>query len=208
MSGGITGAISGFILSAIRLGGYGGIFGLMVLESMGAPVPSEIVLPFAGFLVSEGRTNLWLVATVGALACNAGSALAYEIGRYGGRPLIARWGRYVLLTPEDLGRAERFFARFGGRAVLIGRLLPVVRGLISYPAGVARMGRVRFHLYTFLGSWPWCLALAVIGQALGRAWATNPRLHAVFHGAAWIVIAAAAGVTARFVWKRTIGRRD
>lgn len=207
MSGGFTGFVSGFILRAIRFGGYSGIFGLMTLESIGAPIPSEIVLPFAGFLVSQQRMNLWLAASVGALACNAGSAIAYELARWGGRPLIERWGRYLLLTPDDLGRAERFFERFGGRAVLIGRLLPVVRGLISYPAGVARMNRLSFHLYTFIGSFPWCLALAAIGMALGRAWAGDPRLHAYFHWGAWVVIAGCLGVLARFVWRRTVGRR-
>jgi membrane protein DedA with SNARE-associated domain len=207
MSGDGTELVSGFILKAISFGGYGGIFGLMVLESAGAPVPSEIVLPFAGFLVSGGRMNLWLVATVGALACNAGSAIAYEIARYGGRPLIERWGRYLLLTHEDLARARRFFERFGGRAVLIARLLPVVRGLVSYPAGVACMGRARFHIYTFIGSWPWCLALAAIGKALGQAWANDPRLHAGFHWGAWVVIVVCAGFLARFVWMRTLGRR-
>lgn len=207
MSDGFTEFISRQILSAIRFGGYGGLFGLMVLESTGAPIPSEIVLPFAGFLVSEGRMNLWLVATVGALACNVGSAIAYEIARYGGRPLIERWGRYLLLNREDLARADRFFERFGGRAVLIARLLPVVRGLVSYPAGVACMGRVSFHLYTFLGSWPWCLALAAIGMGLGRAWANDPRLHAYFHWGAWVVIAVCAGFLARFVWARTVGRQ-
>ena len=206
MSGGVASFVSGLVLKAISIGGYGGVFGLMVLESVGAPVPSEIVLPFAGFLASEGRMSLWLAASAGALACNVGSAIAYEIARWGGRPLIERWGRYLLLTPEDLARADRFFARFGGRAVLIARLLPVVRGLVSYPAGVARMGRVSFHLYTFIGSWPWRLALAAIGMALGRAWANDPRLHAGFHWGAWIVIAACAGFFARFVWMRTIRR--
>lgn len=206
MPDGFTGFISGLVLKAISFGGYGGIFGLMVLESVGAPVPSEVVLPFAGFLVSQGRMNLWLAATAGALACNAGSAIAYEIARWGGRPMIERWGRYLLLTPEDLARADRFFERFGGRAVLIARLLPVVRGLVSYPAGVARMGRLGFHLYTFIGSWPWCLALAAIGMALGHAWASDPRLHAGFHWGAWVVIVVCAGFLARFVWMRTIGR--
>jgi membrane protein DedA with SNARE-associated domain len=207
MSGGVTRFITGFILKALRFAGYGGMFGLMAVESAGAPIPSEIIMTFAGVLVSQGQMNLWIAATLGALACNAGSAVAYEIARAGGRPLIERWVRYLLLTAEDLARAESFFARFGGRAVLIGRLLPVIRGLISYPAGVARMGRLSFHLYTFAGSWPWCLGLAAVGMALGRAWMRNAQLHAYFRWGAWVVIGVGVGFLARFVWKRALRRK-
>ena len=114
--------------------------------------------------------------------------------------LVERWGRYVLLGPEDLDRAERFFARFGGAAVFVARLLPVVRTFISLPAGMARMPQLPFQLYTFVGSWPWCFALAYVGYELGQRWDTDPRLRAVLHsmdavvigaivlGAAWLVV--------------------
>lgn len=202
MSNGPTGLISGVILSVIYWGGYGGLFGLLALESVGAPIPSEIVLTFAGALVSERHMNLWFAGTLGALACTAGSAVAYEIGRWGGRAFIERWGHYLLLTREDLDRAEHLFQRMGGRAVFLGRMLPVVRGLVSYPAGVARMGRLRFLLYTFAGSWPWCVGLVALGLELGRAWMKDSNLHEYFHWAAWVVIVICAGGVARFVWVR------
>jgi membrane protein DedA with SNARE-associated domain len=206
-SGGVTGVVARAILGVIRFAGYGGVFALLAVESIGAPIPSELVLPFAGVLASEGRMNLWIIGTLGALACDVGSGIAYEIARRGGRPLIERWGRYLLLTPHDLDRSERFFQRTGGRAVFIGRLLPVVRGLVSYPAGVARMNRLRFHLYTFAGSWPWCTGLAALGMELGRAWARRSDLHRYFHWGAWIVIAVCVAFVARFVWVRLRRRR-
>ncbi len=166
------------------------------------PLPSEIILPFAGYLVSTGRLNLFLVATAGALGCNLGSAIAYEVGAHGGRAAVRRWGKYVLLTDDDLAKADWFFHRFGGPAVLIGRMLPVVRTFIALPAGIAHMRRVRFHLYTFLGSWPWCFLLAWIGMKLGDAWGTNGNLHMVFHYFDYFVIAAAVLLIGRFVWSR------
>ena len=102
--------------------------------------------------------------------------LAYEAGRHGGRPFVERYGRWLLLTTHDVDRAERFFGRYGGAAVIVGRLLPGIRSFIALPAGIARMPLVRFHLYTFVVSWPWCFALAYIGMMLGRSWNSDPRL--------------------------------
>src|SRR3546814_11792083 len=120
-------------------------------------------MPFAGYLVSTGRFDLVLAATAGALGCNVGSIVAYEAGKRGGRPLIERWGRFVLIGPGELDAADRFFARWGSIAVLIGRLMPVIRSFIAFPAGIARMPLGKFHLYTFIGSWPWCFGLAWVG---------------------------------------------
>ena len=177
------------IVAIISAGGYAGVALLMAVESACIPLPSEIIMPFAGYLVTTGRFELIAVATAGALGCNLGSILAYEIGAYGGRPAIARWGRYILLSHTDLDRADRFFARFGGITVLICRLLPVVRTFIALPAGIARMNRWRFHLYTFLGSWPWCFALAYVGMRLGQAWDSDPTLRAVMHRLDLLVLA-------------------
>ncbi len=177
--------------------GYAGVALLMAIESACIPLPSEIIMPFAGYLVYTGRFNLFLVATAGAIGCNIGSAIAYWIGAYGGRPLVERFGSYVLLSRRDLDRTIAFFERHGSITVLVGRLLPVVRTFIALPAGIARMSQRRFHIYTFIGSWPWCLALAYAGKKLGSAWNTDPRLKSILHRAdlAIIILLAVA-----FVW--------
>ncbi|MBV9840867.1 MAG: DedA family protein [Sphingomonadaceae bacterium] len=174
-------AVAAWIVGVIAAGGYWGVMLLMAIESACIPLPSEIIMPFAGYLVSQGRLELFWVATAGALGCNLGSIVGYELARFGGRPLVERYGRYVLLSAHDLDRAETFFARFGGLAVLICRLLPVVRTFIAVPAGLARMNLVRFHAYTFIGSWPFCYALAYAGMRLGAAWDSDPRVKALFH---------------------------
>jgi membrane protein DedA with SNARE-associated domain len=159
-----------FIKSLIAFSGYGGIVILMAIESACIPLPSELIMPFAGYLVYEGTMKLLWVATAGAIGCNVGSLVAYEIGCYGGRPLVERYGRWILMGRRELDWADRFFARWGYLAVFIARLLPVVRTFVALPAGIARMPRVRFHVYTFLGSWPWCFALAWLGMKLGENW--------------------------------------
>lgn len=180
--------------------GYAGVALLMAIESACIPLPSEIIMPFAGYLVYTGRFNLFWVATAGAIGCNIGSAIAYWIGAYGGRPLVERFGRYVLLSRRDLDRTTKFFERFGSIAVLVGRLLPVVRTFIALPAGIARMPQGRFHLYTFIGSWPWCLALAYAGEKLGSAWNTDPRLKNILHRADAAILAVLVIGFVWFVW--------
>jgi membrane protein DedA with SNARE-associated domain len=181
MSEKILALLAHFIISVISSTGYTGVGLLMAIESACVPLPSEIIMPFAGYLVEMGRLNLFWVATAGAIGCNLGSVIAYWIGAKGGRPFIERYGRFVLLSPRDLDRTERFFERYGSITVFVGRLLPVVRTFIALPAGMARMRQWRFHLYTFLGSWPWCFVLAYVGVRLGRAWDTDPRFKALFH---------------------------
>lgn len=149
--------LAGFIKAVISSLGYPGIVVLMGIESACIPLPSEVIMPFAGYLVYLGRfSSLFVVATLGAIGCNLGSVLAYEVGAYGGRPLIERFGKYILMNRHDLDVSERFFQKYGSITVFIGRLLPVVRTFIALPAGIARMPRGKFHLYTFAGSWPWC----------------------------------------------------
>jgi membrane protein DedA with SNARE-associated domain len=166
----VLGILFIFIKSVIAATSYGGIAFLMAIESACIPLPSELIMPFAGYLVYEGTLNLFWVATAGAIGCNLGSLVAYEIGHYGGRPLVERYGRWILLSRHELDWADRFFSRWGNLAVFFGRLLPVVRTFIALPAGIARMPRAKFHIYTFLGSWPWCLALAYFGMKLGENW--------------------------------------
>ena len=179
----ILAALAGFAIAVISAGGYWGIALLMAIESACIPLPSEIIMPFAGYLVSTGEMNIYLAATAGALGCNLGSIVAYEVGRRGGRPLAERWGKYVLVGPGELDLADRFFNRWGAAAILIGRMLPIIRTFIAFPAGVARMKLIPFHVYTFVGSWPFCFLLAWIGAKLGTAWNSDPRLKAFFHQA-------------------------
>lgn len=159
-----------FIMTVIAAGGYLGIVFLMAIESACIPLPSEIIMPFSGYLAGEGRFSLWGVAVAGAVGCNLGSAVAYAVGAYGGRPFLERYGRYVLLTQRDLEWADRWFARYGEVTVFFSRLLPIVRTFIALPAGIARMNFLRFNIYTFLGSLPWCLGLAWLGWKFGEHW--------------------------------------
>ncbi len=203
----ILGALAAFIIAVISAGGYLGILALMAIETACVPLPSEVIMPFAGYLVSTGRFTLFLAATAGALGCNLGSIVGYEIGKRGGRPVAERWGRYVLIGPGELDAADRFFARYGSIAVLIGRLLPVIRSFIAFPAGVARMRLVPFHVYTFIGSWPWCFGLAWVGMTLGDRWNSDPRLKAWFHRADAAIAAVLVIAVALYVWHRVRGVR-
>jgi membrane protein DedA with SNARE-associated domain len=162
--------VSAFVIATISTLGYGGVVLMMGIESACIPLPSEVIMPFSGYLVSTGRFNLQLVAIAGALGCLLGSYVAYFAGMYGGRPFLERYGRYVLIPRHELDIADRFFARWGSPAVFFSRLLPVIRTFIALPAGIARMDLWRFSIYTLLGSYPWCLALAYAGMKLGQHW--------------------------------------
>src|SRR5689334_1769935 len=166
----IIGVLSSFIVATISTLGYFGVVMLMAIESACIPLPSEVIMPFSGYLVHTGQFNLWLLAFMGALGCNVGSLVAYEIGYYGGRPLVERYGSYVLLGQHELDWTDRFFARFGDVTVLVSRMLPVIRTFIALPAGIGRMPRLRFHIYTFIGSFPWCLGLGYLGMKAGQHW--------------------------------------
>ncbi|MBX5436020.1 MAG: DedA family protein [Alicyclobacillaceae bacterium] len=144
----------------------------MTLESTCIPIPSEAVVPYAGYLASEHAFPLWAVVVAATAANVVGGLIAYAVGRAGGRALIVKWGRYVLLNRRHLDRAEQWFSRYGQITVFVGRLLPALRTFISLPAGVARMPVGRFMLYSALGSLPWNLALALAGFVLGQHWET------------------------------------
>ena len=200
MIAGIIEILAVWITSVISAMGYGGVMLLMAIEAACIPLPSEIIMPFAGYLVYTGRFSLLWVATWGAIGCNVGSAVAYEIGYYGGRPLALRYGHYIFVTQHELNTADRFFARWGSPAVLIARLLPVIRTFIALPAGIARMPRLKFHVYTFIGSWPWCFALAYIGMRLGEQWNKDPRIKIWFHRMDGVILAVLIAGIAYFVW--------
>jgi membrane protein DedA with SNARE-associated domain len=186
--------------AAISAAGYPGVVFLMAIESACIPLPSEIIMPFAGYLVSLERFTLVGAATAGAIGCNLGSVVAYWVGANGGRPLVERWGRYLLISHHNLDVADRFFARWGGAAVFIARLLPVVRTFIAFPAGVARMPLLPFHVYTFVGSWIWCYGLAYVGYALGERWNTDPRLHAIIRQFDYLIVGAGMVLVGLYVW--------
>ena len=174
----ILGALSAFIVATIATLGYSGVVLMMAIESACIPLPSEVIMPFAGYLVSTGRFNLQLVAIAGAVGCLLGSYVAYYIGASGGRWFLLRYGRWVLIAPHEIEIADRFFERWGAPAVFFSRMLPVVRTFIAFPAGVARMRLVPFTIYTLAGSYPWCLALAYLGMKLGQNWGTlGPYFH-------------------------------
>ena len=195
--------LASWIVAAISAAGYAGGAGLMALESACLPLPSEIIMPFAGYLASTGRFSLPLTALAGAIGCNLGSTVAYWVGARGGRRWIERWGPRLLIDREDLARADRFFARFGPVAVLVARLLPVVRTFIALPAGIMRMRQLPFQLYTFAGSLVWCYALAYVGFRLGERWDTDPRLRGILHQFDFVIVAFALAAVAWFVWSRT-----
>jgi membrane protein DedA with SNARE-associated domain len=190
------------IVGVISAGGYLGIVVLMAIESACIPLPSEIIMPFAGYLVSTGRFTLIGAATAGAIGCNVGSTIAYYIAASGGRKAFERWGHYVLISHTELDHAERFFARYGSITVFIGRLLPVIRTFIAFPAGLARMPMLKFQIYTFLGSWPWCFALAYIGLVLGQRWDSDPTFRRLFHQFDIVIVAIVLAGAAWFIWSR------
>jgi membrane protein DedA with SNARE-associated domain len=196
----ILAVLASFIIAVISATGYLGIALLMGIESACIPLPSEIIMPFSGYLVYTGRFQLLWVATAGAIGCNLGSAVAYWIGAHGGRPMVERFGKYVLLSRHDLDRTTQFFLEYGSITVFLARLLPVVRTFIALPAGIAKMPLLRFHIYTFLGSWPWCFVLAYVGMRLGRSWETDPRFKEVFHRFHLGVEAVLLAAILWFVW--------
>ncbi len=158
------------LLNLFTTFGYAGIILAMAIESCCIPLPSELIMPLAGFLAYQNRLSLVGAAVAGAVGCVVGSAVAYWIGAKGGRPLLLRYGRYVLVSPHDAERADAFFARRGDATVFFTRLMPIVRTFISLPAGIARMDFKKFIVYTFLGSLPWCFVLALAGYNLGKQW--------------------------------------
>ncbi|HEY5460276.1 MAG TPA: DedA family protein [Deferrimonas sp.] len=171
-------ALAGLVIFVISSLGLPGIVLLMAIESACIPLPSEVIMPFSGYLVYKGVHTLLEVSLAGAFGCVVGSVPAYYLGMYGGRPLIEKYGKYILMSRQDLDMADRWFTRHGEATVFFARMLPVIRTFIAFPAGVARMNMKRFLLYTFAGSFPWCLGLAYLGMVLGEKW---PTLRGYFH---------------------------
>jgi membrane protein DedA with SNARE-associated domain len=162
--------VSNLIVSLISATGYSGVFFAMALESACIPFPSEIIMPFSGFMVSEGKMTLLGITLAGALGNLFGSVVAYFVGLKGGRPFLENYGRYILISHKKLDLTDEWFQKYGDKAVISSRVLPVLRTYISLPAGMARMGFKKFSFFTFVGSLPWCLALGYVGVLLGPRW--------------------------------------
>ena len=190
--------VGAWVINLISQLGYFGIIIAMGIESACIPLPSEIIMPFSGYLASAGRFSLWGVSVAGALGCVVGSVVAYFAGIWGGRPFIVSYGRYVLLSPKHLATADRWFERYGDWAIFFSRLLPVIRTFISFPAGIARMNFVKFIIYTFLGSLPWCFALAYLGKILGENWM---EIRVYFHKADVVIVVIIIAAIAYFLYR-------
>ena len=174
----LDGIVLPFLESLYAQFGYVGVAIAMTIESAAIPIPSELILPFAGWSVARGVTepltgaawSYWGAVVAGVVGNTAGSLASYAVGAFGGRPLLDRWGRYLLISAHDLDLADRWFARYGSATVFFSRMLPVVRTFISVPAGVARMPLWRFTLFSIAGAIPWVMLLVWGGQVLGANW--------------------------------------
>jgi membrane protein DedA with SNARE-associated domain len=197
-----------FLSSLYEAVGYVGVFIAMTIESAMIPLPSELILPFAGFLVSApdqiepltgGAWNYWIVVIVATIGNTCGSLIAYAIGAWGGRPFLERYGKYLLIRPHEIELAERFFVRYGAATAFFSRLLPVVRTFISFPAGVARMPLRRFVAYSTAGALPWSMLLVFAGQQLGARWLDIRHALQPFDLA---IAVAVVGLVVLFIWWR------
>jgi membrane protein DedA with SNARE-associated domain len=197
---GILENLSNFAISLIQSLGYWGVFIGMTLESACIPLPSEIIMTFSGFVVWQGNTNMTLlgITIVGAIANLFGSLIAYYVGLIGGRPVLEKYGKYILITHSNLERADKWFEKYGYEAVFISRMLPGIRTFISLPAGIAHMDIKKFIIYTFIGSLPWTFALGYIGILLGPHW---DLIESYFHILDIVVIIGILGFIAYIIYK-------
>ncbi|HEY4016211.1 MAG TPA: DedA family protein [Polyangiaceae bacterium] len=210
----VLGAFCVYVMGTLS---YAGVALLMGIESACIPLPSELIMPYAGAMTHPGAAaqlsaqygldlpvfNLFFAAVAGAIGCNLGSEVAYWVGAKGGRPAIERYRRYLLISKHEIDLADRWFSSRGPLIIFFARLLPVVRTFIAFPAGVARMNRTTFHVFTFLGSLPWCLALAYVGQQLGmRLTDEHSPLKHFMHRFDAVIAAAVIAAAAWFAWSR------
>jgi membrane protein DedA with SNARE-associated domain len=189
--------LSRFVISTISTLGYTGILLTMAIESACIPLPSEIIMPFSGYLVTTGQFTMLGVTLAGAIGNVIGSIAAYYVGVWGGRPFVERYGPYFLMSHRDLDIADRWFAKYGEAAVFFSRMLPVIRTFISLPAGIAKMHFPRFVLFTFIGSIPGCYALAYVGVKMGQQW---DQLREYFHEFDVVIGIGLALLIGYFLW--------
>ena len=209
----LNGPVRELVTQVYEAVGYLGVAMWVAIESVIIPIPSELILPFAGFLVGEGTAiepltgqpwTLPLVVAAGTIGATVGGLIAYAIGYWGGRPIIVRWGRWLGITTDDLDRMEAFFAKYGAAASLLGRLIPVVRSLVSFGAGVGRMPIVPFTVFTFLGSLPFTFLLVFVGVQLGANWES---VGAVLKQFEYLILGALALIALGFLWVRVVRPR-
>jgi membrane protein DedA with SNARE-associated domain len=193
----IIAELARFVIAVISKFGYAGIVVTMAIESACIPLPSEIIMPFSGYLVSTGEFSMLGVTLAGAIGNVIGSIAAYYAGVWGGRPFAERYGPYLLVSRRDLELADRWFQKYGEAAVLVSRMLPVVRTFISLPAGIAGMNFPRFVIFTFIGAIPWCYGLAYVGLKMGERWED---LRDYFHGFDLVIGILLAVALIYFVW--------
>lgn len=191
--------ISTFIIKIISTLGYTGIVMLMGIESACIPIPSEIIMPFSGYLVFEGRFSLWLVVLAGTFGNLIGSIIVYLLGLKGGRPLIEKYGKYILISYHELEEAEKWFEKYGNISVFFSRILPIVRTFISFPAGIAKMPFGKFCLYTFLGSLPWSIFLTYIGVITGKNW---KNIEVYFRRFDWLIVILVISLVGWWLYKK------
>jgi len=190
--------VGGWIASVIEAWGYGGVVLLMAIESMCIPLPSELIMPFAGFLVYQGKMSLWGAGLAGGVGCVAGSLVAYWVGKYGGRPVIEKYGKYILMSQHDLAVADKWFAKYGENTSFWSRLLPVIRTFISLPLGIAKMRLDKFILFSFVGSVIWSVFLAWLGFKLGENWSS---LRDYFHKFDLLIGFGLIGGVGWYIWR-------
>ena len=209
----LNGPVRDLVTQIYSAVGYLGVALWVAIESVIIPIPSELVLPFAGFLVGQGTAiepltgqpwNVILVTLFGTLGATLGALIAYAIGWYGGRPIIERWGRYLGITPDDLDRADDFFARHGDAAAFFGRMVPIIRSLVSFAAGIAHMRLGRFIVFTFLGSLPWTLLLVVAGMVMGANW---EEIGGILKRFEYLVLAILVVIALLWIWFRIVKPR-
>jgi membrane protein DedA with SNARE-associated domain len=196
-------AFSDWVQGIVRAGGYPVVFLLIMLESTLVPIPSELVMPFAGFMAWKGEFSLPVILVITSVGAVVGSGICYWIGVAGGKPFLASYGKYFLVRQHEIERTEAFFARHGKKTILIGRFLPVIRHIISVPAGIARMPLPGFFLQTFLGATIWGGALVLLGYYVGANWeALTSTLKRVDHVIGAILVLALVALGIRFVVRR------
>ncbi len=208
----LTDTLTIFITNMYVTLGLAGIVIAMALESCCIPLPSEIVMPLAGVMFVEGKllagVNFWLglvlIALAGAIGCLIGSTAAYGIGYTGGRPLMLKYGRYVLISQHDADMADRFFQKWGGATAFFSRLMPIVRTYISLPAGITKMPFIKFCVYTFLGSFPWCFLLAYVGTVVGNNLSV---LTPIFRSFEVVIIIALVILLVLYIWRHILNDR-
>jgi len=193
--------LTNWIVGVVNAIGYPGIFLLMIIEGILTPIPSEFIMPFAGYLASQGRLNIGLVIAVGTAGAAIGNVVAYHIGARVGRPLIARYGRFIRLGEDDLEWAESWFARYGSLGVLLGHAVPGVRSIISFPAGIGRMDLRRFVVFSTIGAAIWNTVLVVAGYYLLERWTLFAE--ATDNVDIYVVLAVLAVLIAYIAWRKS-----